>query len=317
MGGRTERELTPVAEVAMATLSNVHVPVMVEECLRLLAPRPGEKFVDATLGDGGHAIRIAAMLAPGGLLLGLDRDRTMIERARSRLAGLPVRLRCGNFADLPRHLREEGIGRVDGVMVDLGVASSQLDDPSRGLSYRGDGPLDMRLDRDGGVCAEDWVNNAPEHEIARVISAFGEERHAKRIARAIVRARAVSPVRTTGALAEIIRRASRPGPRRHHPARRTFQAIRIFINRELESLESLLDALPGILRPGGRCVILSYHSLEDRLVKTAFREGARAGIYEILTPKPLRPADDEVAANPRSRSARLRAARRLNGGEVS
>jgi len=297
-------------------MSNSHVPVMVEECLRLLRPRPGETVVDATLGDGGHAVRIAAALGPAGTLLGLDRDPTMIERAAPRLKGTDVRLRCGNFAELGRHLQAEGIDRADAILLDLGVASPQLDDASRGLSYRVDGPLDMRLSRGSGPSAADWINRASEAEVARVFREFGEERHARRIARAVVRSRAGAPIRTTGELAEIIRRAVPPAPRRLHPARRAFQAMRIFINREIENLERFLAELPGLLRPGGRCVVLSYHSLEDRPVKRAFRAGAREGGYELLTPKPLRPASAEVRANPRSRSARLRAVRLLRGGNA-
>ena len=291
-----------------------HIPVMLPECMRLLNPRPGETVVDGTLGLAGHALAIAEALGEDGHLIGVDRDPRMSERARARLVGTTAGVVCGNFSDLDSILRDLGCGGVDGILLDLGVASPQIDDAGRGFSYRGEGPLDMRMTPGEGPSAAEWLKTASEEEIARVIWEYGDERLSRRIARAIVKARAVAEIRSTGELAETIRRAVPSGRRRLHPARRSFQAIRIFINREITHLERFLRILPGLLKPGGRCVIVSYHSLEDRPVKNAFRAGAREGVYEILTPKPLRASAAEVRSNPRSRSAKLRAVRRMEGG---
>jgi 16S rRNA (cytosine1402-N4)-methyltransferase len=238
----------------------------------------------------------------------------MAQLARERLldvsAGAKVEILTGRFGDLPSVLATVGVEAADGVLLDLGVASPQLDDPSRGLSYRADGPLDMRLTPDAELSAEEWINQVSQDELARVLREYGEERFSGRIARAIVEARARKRIRRTGELAEIIARSVPRGPRRLHPARRSFQALRIRVNEEMQQLERFLAALARLLKPGGRCAIISYHSLEDRRVKNAFRDGAREGIYELLTRKPMRPSAEEIAANPRSRSARLRAARK-------
>jgi len=298
----------------MSAEAGEHVPVMLEECLSLLAPRPGEVMVDGTLGLGGHAVRIAEALGESGRLIGMDRDDEMLSLAGRRLEGLGVEMVAGNFSELDEHLRRLGVAGVDGVLLDLGVASAQLDRGCRGLSYRREGPLDMRLTRGEGLSAAEWLHSAGEEEIAGVIREYGEERYARRIARGIVEARRRGRIETTGALADVIRRSAPGGRRRLHPARRTFQAMRIFINREIEHLERFLRVLPGVLNPGGRCVIITYHSLEDRPVKRAFREGVKAGVYEALTGKPLRPSGAEVRENPRSRSAKLRAVRRVGEG---
>ncbi len=290
-----------------------HVPVMVEEVMSLLDPKPGELMVDATAGHGGHAKAIGAALGTDGVLVALDRDPRMLDLARDRIAAstrCKVRFVQGNFSRLSDHLVDLALKGVDGVLLDLGLASPQLDDPARGLSYRANGPLDMRMSPGEGDSAATWVNRVPESELADVLWTYGEERYARRIARSIVRARGQQPIRRTVELADLIRRAYPRRPRRLHPARRSFQAIRIFINRELEHLERFLDILPGLLKPAGRCVVISYHSLEDRRVKEAFRRGAREGLYELLTKKPMRPSADETSDNPRSRSARLRALRR-------
>jgi len=280
--------------------------------MRLLDPRPGETFVDATVGAGGHALALARALGREGTLVALDRDPHMLDLAAARLAGAGcvVRPLRGNFAALGVHLADLAPEGVDGVLLDLGLASPQLDDPSRGFSYRADGPLDMRMSPGEGESAAEWINRAGEAELAQVLKTYGEERFARRLARAIVRARERQPIRRTSELAEVLRRAYPSGPRRLHPARRSFQAIRIYLNRELDHLERFLRDLPQVLKPGGRCAVISYHSLEDRRVKEAFREGAREGLYELLTRKPLRPSAQEAERNPRSRSARLRAVRR-------
>ena len=289
----------------------VHVPVMLKEVMNFLSPTVGETFVDGTLGTGGHARAIARALGSTGRLLALDRDPTMLELARGCLDKAIARFVAGNFSELDACLPEFAPAGADGILLDLGVASPQLNDPARGLSYRTDGPLDMRMTSDEGASAEQWVRTVSGPELERVLREYGEERFARRIARRIVSARTRSRIGRTSELAEIIRRAVPPGRRRLHPARRTFQAIRIVINRELDHLDRFLEILPGLLKTGGRCAIISYHSLEDRRVKNAFREGARKGYYEALTRKPLRPAPDEVAANPRSRSAKLRAVRKV------
>ena len=294
-----------------------HQPVMLMAVQRLLDVKPGETIVDGTVGLGGHAESIIGALGEDGLLLGLDRDALMAERARERLAAsarCQVRVVVANYSQLADQLQAAGKSLADGILLDLGVASPQIDDPERGFSYRADGPLDMRMTGNQGQSAAEWINHVGEKELADVLYTLGDERFSRRIARAIVAARSHSPIRRTRELAEIIRHAVPRGPRRLHPARRSFQAIRIYINRELEHLDRFLADLPHMLQPGGRCVIISYHSHEDRRVKNAFRDGAGSGVYEALTRKPLRPSPEETRMNPRSRSARLRAVRRCREG---
>ena len=295
-------------------LADGHIPVMVAECLALLNPAAGEVMVDGTLGLGGHSLRLAEAVGPTGRVIGVDRDPSMLDQARARLAGQPVECVHANFSELDTVLSKRGMTGVDGILLDLGVASPQIDDAARGFSYRGTGPLDMRMTPREGISASDWINRAPQEEVARVIYEYGEERMSRRIARVICEARERSAIRTTTELAEIIRRAVPSGPRRLHPARRAFQGIRIFVNREIEHLERFLAILPDLLNPGGRCVVISYHSLEDRPVKQAFRAGRIAGAYEILTRKPVRPSAEETRVNPRSRSAKVRAVRRIGKG---
>lgn len=293
-----------------------HVPVMRAEVLHLLAPRPGDTVVDGTLGAGGHSAAILEALDGAGLLVGIDRDPAMIEVARRRLgasAGARVELVHANYSEIDTVLPSVGGGPADGILLDLGVASPQIDQSERGFSYRIDGPLDMRMGPDAEMTAEKWINAVDEGDLADVLYRYGEERLSRRIARAIVRERQRSPIRRTTELAEIIARAVPGGPRRLHPARRSFQAIRIYLNHELDHLDRFLETLPAVLRPGGRCVVISYHSLEDRRVKTAFRAGIQEGQYEAVTRKPLRPAAGEIDTNPRSRSARVRAVRRAEG----
>ena len=275
-----------------------HRPVMVDEVVRLLGE--ASTVIDATLGAGGHA---EALLDAGvDHVIGLDRDPEAIELATRRLAGFGERFTAvrTRFSQLPAE------NRVDGVLYDLGVSSMQLDRPERGFSYRASGPLDMRMGPDG-ESAMDLVNEAPEEELARIVFEYGEEHRSRRVASAIVRARSRAPIRTTDELAGVV--ASALGSRRGgpHPARRTFQALRIAVNRELEELSASLPRAVDALAPGGRVVAISYHSLEDRIVKRFVN--AREDL-EILTKKPLRPSNAEAAANPRSRSAKLRAAER-------
>lgn len=283
-----------------------HRPVLLEEALKLLAVRAEGRYVDGTLGAGGHAAEILRRSAPEGRLLAVDRDAESLERTRASLApfGDRVRFAHADFREVPVLL---GDTKVDGILLDLGLSSRQLDDPERGFSFQADGPLDMRLDRSQPTSAFEVVNRASERELADLIYRFGEEPASRRIARAIVEARRRRPLQTTGELAEIVRRAAprsrRPGL---HPATRTFQALRIHVNRELEGLAEALESLAACLAPAGRLVVIAFHSLEDRIVKQTFRGLAARG-YELLTKKPVRPTEREIAGNPRARSARLRA----------
>lgn len=292
-----------------------HEPVLVAEVLRFLDPRPGKLIVDATVGTGGHA---EAILRSGAGVVGVDRDPHALAIARGRLAefGTRVQLVHGNFRDLPGLLSALSVDRVDGVLFDLGASSLQFDSPERGFSFLAAGPLDMRMDPTAPVTAADLVNRLPEAELARILWEYGEERYARRIARAIVRAR---PLRTTGELAALVARIYPPGRHRIHPATRTFQALRIAVNDELGALEAGLAGAVRVLAPGGVLVAIAFHSLEDRIVKRFLRREALAGRVEVLTKKPLRPEEDEVGRNPRARSAKLRAARvrEVGPGSVS
>jgi 16S rRNA (cytosine1402-N4)-methyltransferase len=288
-----------------------HVPVLPEQVLHFLAPTPGQVIVDATVGAGGHARLIAEQLAPDGRLIGLDQDPAMLEVARGRLAGFPATLVHANFDQLRQILNELGIAAVDGILADLGFSSIQMDTSGRGFSFQADGPLDMRMDPTQGEPAVAILRRLSERELADLFYEYGEERFSRRIARRIVELRGREPLETTGQLAEVVRR-SVPKPRgyRHgriDPATRVFQALRIAVNDELGSLERLLQAIPGCLKPGGRAVFISFHSLEDRRVKHAFRDQI---VWDVLTRKPVEAGDDELGANPRARSAKLRAARR-------
>ena len=274
-----------------------------------LNPQPGQVVVDCTVGAGGHTRLLAERVGPGGRVIGLDQDPAMLELARPRLAGLPVTLVHAAFDELPDVLRHLGMSVVNGVLADLGVCSDQLDNPARGLTFQSDGPLDMRLDPTRGEPAAALVNRLGERDLADLIYQFGEERFSRRIARRIVEARRESPVETTAQLAAIVRRAvprskGRPGL---DPATRTFQALRIAVNDELGALDRLLVRLPELIAPGGRAVLISFHSLEDRRVKRAFRESAA---WQVLTKKPVTAGPDEERTNPRARSAKLRAAQR-------
>ena len=289
-----------------------HLPVMLEETLRCLAPRPGETMLDGTLGLGGHAAEILSRLSPGGELIGLDRDPEALTLAAKRLDGVggAYRLLHGTFdrvGELLKELEISSDGAFDGLLLDLGVSSMQLDRAERGFSFRNDGPLDMRMDPGEEESAASWLAQAPVEEIARVIRRYGEEPQAGKIARAIDRGRRERPITTTTELSSLIEELVPRRGKKIHPATKTFQAIRIAVNRELDCLRDALEKLDRYMKPGGRVVVLSYHSLEDRLVKTVFRDRVREGLF-ISHPDGLqRPTQTEVQSNPRSRSARLRA----------
>jgi 16S rRNA (cytosine1402-N4)-methyltransferase len=291
-----------------------HVPVLVAEVLALLEPALGQTIVDATLGAGGHARHLMDRVSPGGWVIGLDCDETMLALAKGRLATAPqdvrVTLERANFDQVREVLDELSVPAVDGVLADLGVCSDQLESPERGLSFQQPGPLDMRLDRERHDTARSLLRRLGERDLADLFWKYGEERFSRRIARRIVESRRREPVETTTQLADLVRRCvPRPKGRRStiDPATRVFQALRIAVNDELGALERLLAALPSCVKPGGRAVVISFHSLEDRLVKNAFRNKE---VWEVLTPKPVQAGDKEVEENPRSRSAKLRAARR-------
>jgi len=320
-----------------------HVPVLLKEAIDFLNIQRGGTYIDATLGLGGHSYEIAKRLGARGRLIGVDKDPAALEKAWEKLvfgvrssffgesilgpsslevgkdfnemrtagsekADWPsVELIHGSFAELPESLEP----RADGLLADLGVSSLQLDDAARGFSFQAEGPLDMRMNTQSGETAEQVVNQVDEVTLANLIYEFGEERRSRRIARAIVRSR---PIRSTAQLAAVVSAAARPmnqAERRIHPATRTFQALRIFVNRELEDLREMLKTAPQLLKPGGRLVVISFHSLEDRIVKDALREGAKQGTYRLLTKKPVTAREEEIDRNPRARSAKLRAAERV------
>jgi 16S rRNA (cytosine1402-N4)-methyltransferase len=299
--------------------SGEHVPVLLKEAIDFLAVRRGGTYIDATVGLGGHSYEIAKRLGAPGHLIGLDKDPAALERAGVRLrapgVGEPtsdwpeITLLNRSFAEIARG---QQAATVDGILADLGVSSLQLDDAQRGFSFQAEGPLDMRMDPHSERTAEQVVNHLDERQLADVIYEFGEERRSRRIARAICRSR---PIRNTAHLAEVISAAARPmnsEQRRIHPATRTFQALRIFVNRELDDLRALLEAAPRILKSGGRVVVISFHSLEDRMVKDAFRDGEKKYKYfRVLTKKPVEASENEIDRNPRARSAKLRAAERV------
>ena len=289
-----------------------HTPVLSDQLLALLDPQPGQTVLDCTLGRAGHAALLTARIGASGTLVGLDMDEANLAFAREQLAAVPCRieLRHANFADAPHVLRELGIAGVDVLLADLGFASNQMDDPARGLSFAADGPLDMRLDRSLPHTAADLVATLDERELADVIYEYGEERLSRKIARKIVAEREQRPILTTMDLARLVRAAyGRAGRSRIDPATRTFMALRIAVNDELGSLRRLLEHLPRLLNPGARAAIISFHSLEDRLVKQCFVAMERDGQAQRLTRKPLSATDAERHANPRSRSAKLRVLR--------
>jgi 16S rRNA (cytosine1402-N4)-methyltransferase len=294
----------------------MHVPVLLREALEFLNVRTDGIYIDATLGAGGHAEQILRVLQQGqGKLLGIDCDPAALAAARERLRGFGEKLivQEGNFAEIAALHAASGLRPADGLLADLGLSSLQLEDATRGFSFSLPGPLDMRMDPRREKTAAALVNRSSEQDLANLIFKFGEERHSRRIARAIVKAR---PIRSTTELAQVVTRAipSRAGLHQIHPATRTFLALRLAVNQELENLEAFLAQALGVLAPRGRLVVLSFHSLEDRLVKRAFRAWQRDGKVQILTRKVVRPGQEEMRANPRSRSAKLRAAEKQGLG---
>ena len=291
-----------------------HVPVLLHEAIDFLRVRPNGTYVDCTLGFAGHSEAIYRQLGPEGHLIGFDRDPEAMELAKARLES--VREQVGSkapkltligeaFSSISRHVKPAS---VDGLLADFGVSSLQLDEAHRGFSFQTDGPLDMRMDTRSGPTAEQVVNEMNERELANLIYEYGEERRSRTVARAIVRGR---PVTTTGQLARIVASAVPAMKHGHiHPATRTFQALRIYVNRELDEIRDLFEAAPNLLKPSARLVVISFHSLEDRIAKDSLREGAHKGIWEILTRKPVTASEEETDRNPRSRSAKMRAAER-------
>jgi 16S rRNA (cytosine1402-N4)-methyltransferase len=309
-----------------------HVPIMAAEILEWLAPRPGGLYADATLGGGGHARAILERSAPDGRLLAVDRDPDALRNAESVLSPFRGRVDLfeGLFTDLPRFLAEAGHSGVDGLVADLGLSLHQLEGSRRGFSLRRDEPLDMRMTPGAGPTAADLVHDLGAGDLAHLFRRFGEERFAGRIARAVVRERARVPIRTSARLAEIVAAAVPRGRERIHPATRVFMALRIAVNRELELLERFMDQAPALLHPGGRLCILTFHSLEDRIVKHRIREASRSCVcppslpvcacsgrptLRNLTPRVRRPGAAEIAANPMARSAKLRVAEKCQPPE--
>jgi 16S rRNA (cytosine1402-N4)-methyltransferase len=301
-----------------------HRPVLLDEVLATLAPQAGESAVDCTVGWAGHGVELLRRVGTRGRLIGIDLDADNLPRARERLAsvGFPFALHQGNFAGLPAILAAEGVSGANLLLADLGMSSMQVDDPERGFSYVRDGPLDMRMDRSRGRTAAQLLASIPEVELRQALRELGDEPEAERLADALVAARRQRPLERTTDVARVLLEAYQamhgaawrlhPGPGKWnlHPAARTFQALRILVNRELANLEQLLRVIPDCLRPGGRAAVISFHSGEDRLVKSAFREGLHAGLYAEVAAEPVRASWAERTANPRSRSAKLRWARR-------
>jgi 16S rRNA (cytosine1402-N4)-methyltransferase len=298
----------------MTKTNERHVPVLFQEAIDFLRVRAGGTYVDCTLGLGGHAAGAMRMLGPAGHLIAFDRDAEALELATANLADVSrdlgseaprLTLLNEEFSSIAAHVKPAS---VDGLLADFGTSSLQFDEAHRGFSFQADGPLDMRMNTRRGQTAEQVVNEADEHELADLIYEYGEERRSRRIARAIVRGR---PVTTTGQLARIVASAA-PAMKqeRIHPATRTFQALRIYVNGELDEIKALFEAAPRLLKPSARLVVISFHSLEDRIAKDNLRTGAQTGVWDILTKKPVTAGDEEIERNPRSRSAKLRSAER-------
>ncbi len=307
----------------MSRRDDLHIPVLLDQVLEVIRPRPGQVIVDCTLGLGGHASAILERIKPDGRLIGIDFDADNIAEARVKLQRVQGRdgtvrfdLFNTNFAGLPTVLGEAGVegGRVDAVLADIGVASTQIDDPERGFSYRRPGPLDMRMDQTRGQPASVLINRLSEKELAEAILEFGDETDAPEIARLVVERRKAAPILRTEQLMEIVCEArdftvQRAAGAKLHPAARTFQALRILVNREMANLERLLTVLPDVLKPGGIAAIITFHSGEDRRVKYSFRDGQRAGVYSEDGRDPIVADEDEKKRNPRSKAAKLRWAR--------
>jgi 16S rRNA (cytosine1402-N4)-methyltransferase len=309
-----------------------HKPIMLEECIEFLKIRHDGVYLDGTLGGGGHSSEIVKSLGPNGVLIGIDQDKNAIEAAKKRLLSIDSKanifIKHTNFENIREVLEEQKIDSVDGVLLDLGVSSHQLDEGERGFSYQHDAPLDMRMNQNDDFDAHTLVNTWSKDDITRIIRDYGEEKWAARIAEFIVRSREVQKISTTGELVDIIKSAIPAAARREgpHPAKRTFQALRIAVNRELEVLENLLDTVTDLLSCGGRLAIISFHSLEDRIVKKSFQKQSQGCVcprdfpkcvcgfkpkLRIITRKPITPSEKEIDENPRARSAKLRVAEKL------
>jgi len=288
--------------------STCHIPVLLQEILHWLQPAPGKILVDGTLGGGGHTAALASLVRPNGRVLAVDLDPQALDRARPAIGSLPVEVFAANYTEIPQILDNLKLAAVDGILLDLGLSSDQLADQDRGFSFHSEGELDLRFDRTRGKPAWQLLGRLSERHLADLIYQYGEERLSRRIARKIVARRRENPIRTAGQLADLLRSCV-PRSRGHRidPATRTFQALRIAVNDELKSLQEALTHLPNYLNPGGRLAIISFHSLEDRMVKHAFRADDR---LEVLTRRPLRATDEEIAKNPRASSAKLRIAER-------
>lgn len=309
---------SPVAVMAApeGAAAGWHRPVLLDEVLELLAPRPGAVIVDGTTGTAGHSLAIAPRLLPDGRLIALDRDQASLAIAAARLAEFsPLATTIhANYRELPGVLESAGLSRIDGLLLDLGMSSPQVDQPERGFSFLREGPLDMRMDPTQDVTAREIVATWSIDELSELFHTLGEERFARRIAQRIARDRRETPITTTTQLAGLIAAAVPAGARhgRLHPATRSFQALRMAVNDELGALQELLSFAADVLAPGGRLAIITFHSLEDRLVKHAFLDGQRAGQWRVLTKKPVRAGAAEVQDNPRARSAKLRAVERAS-----
>lgn len=287
-----------------------HVPVMVREVIEVLSPRSGGIYIDATVGTGGHTLELLRHIGPEGKVLGIDRDTEALNRARQRIIDDRVVLRKGLFSEIKKIAEGEGISEVDGILFDLGVSMLQIKEMERAFSFFSDYPLDMRMDRSGGLTAEEIVNTYPAKELERILREYGEERFAKRIVRAIISEREKGRIKSCKKLAEIISRVY--GKRgRIHPATKTFQALRIAVNDEINEIKRGLENSLDLLKKGGRLCVISYHSLEDRVVKNFMKEAEKKGIIKVITRKPLTPQREEVISNPASRSAKLRGGARI------
>ena len=316
-GGMVDNNCACSDDGAFSLEPTQHLPVLKEEVLRFLSPEPGKVIVDGTLGAGRHARAILEKLLPDGMLIGIDRDPKMLDIAAKSLEEFPrgsYRLFEGSYAQIDEVLEEVGIDAVDGIFIDAGFATPQILDPDRGFSYRVDGPLDMRYSPDE-TSAEELINTLSQEELAEAFRRFGEVRFAGRVADRIVRQRAIKPISGTQELAEIIEKAVPGRARKQRPARLFFQGLRILVNKELDHLKTLLEIAPGFLKPGAVIVVISYHSLEDRLVKQSFRKWAEEGFLAVETRKVVTPTEEEAQVNPQARSARLRAARRIEDTE--
>ena len=295
----------------------LHIPVMLREVIDYLDPKPGQIIVDATLGTGGHSLEILKRITPRGRLIGIDRDEDSLAICRKRFSEFSGSCDFvqANFVDLDQVLEKLGIDKINGIVFDLGISTYQLKDIERGFSFQQEGPLDMRMDKSSYISAYDLVNNLNESEISHMLWSFGQERWHNRIAHLLVEERRNQPIATTSQLANLVMRAIpyryRKSYYRIHPATRTFQAVRIAVNRELEILESAVKKAVAILEKKAKICVISFHSLEDRVIKHTFRALKTDGLIDIITAKPITPADSEVAANPSSRSSKLRAAERI------